>query len=77
MLHHKFILYFNLLVQSIPEDAPPQVHEFVAYMADIYIGIEVYETIQDADYNNGLVIRFRRTARWKSPKLAPKTLFCV
>ena len=45
---------------------------FVDYFADTYIGQEVYESVDEADENNGLVLRIRRTQRWKEPRFSPK-----
>ena len=63
--------YFRLLSGTVPEDTPPSVVEFVEYMADTYVGREVYETTESNE-NQDLVIRIRRTPRWKKPKFAPK-----
>ena len=56
------------MCNSLPEDAPVQVHEFVDYIADTYVGPEVYER---AENQNDLVLRLRRAPRWKEPKFSP------
>ena len=61
----------NLISQSVPEDAPPAIFDFAEYIADPYVGREVYERVEENE-NEGLVIRIRRTPRWKKPKFAPK-----
>ena len=61
---------FNLISQSVPEDAPPAVFDFVDYIADTYVGRGVYEKAEENE-NEGLVIRIRRTPGWQKPTFAP------
>ena len=61
--------YFKHLCDSVPEDAPTGVHDFIDYVADTYVGKEVYERAENQ--GEGLVLRLRRP-RWKEPKFAPR-----
>ena len=67
----RIIKYFNLLCEPVPKDAPTGITEFIDYVAEIYIGQEVYERIDDGA-NDGLVLRIRRQLTWKRPKFSPK-----
>ena len=62
--------YFKYLSDSVPEDAPTAIHDFVEYIADTYVGHEIYETAESEEA--GLVLRIRRTPRWKEPIFPPK-----
>ena len=55
---------------SVPEDAPTAIHDFVEYIVDTYVGHEIYETAENE--GAGLVLRIRRTPRWKEPIFPPK-----
>ena len=63
--------YFNLISQSVPEDAPPIAFDFVKDIEDTHVGRELYERAEENE-NEGLMIRNRRTPRWKKPIFAPK-----
>lgn len=65
----RVVEYFKTLCESVPEDAPEQIHAFVDYMAETYIGRDIYETVSS---ENSLVLRIRRQAVWKEPKFSPK-----
>ena len=62
--------YFKYLSDSFPEDASALLHYFVHYMADTYVGHEIYETAENK--GEGLVLRIRRTPRWKEQMFSPK-----
>ena len=62
--------YFTYLSDSVPEDAPTAIHDFVENIADIYVGHETYETTENE--GAGLVPRIRRAPRWKEPIFPPK-----
>ena len=66
----RIIEYFNLLCESLPEDAPTRITEFTDYVVETYIGQEMYERIDDGA-NDGLVLRIREPT-WKRPKFSPK-----
>ena len=50
----RIIEYFKLLGESVPEDAPTGITEFTDYVAEPYIGQEVYERMaQEIQLNCG------------------------
>ena len=60
----KVIEYFNTVSESVPADSPHAVFEFVEYIADTYVGKEVYERVEEnGEDNENLVIRLRRISR--------------
>ena len=65
---------FKYLSDSVPEDVPTAIHDFVEYIADTYVGHEIYETAEKE--GAGLVLRIRRTPRWKGP-IFPAKLWSV
>ena len=66
----KVVEFFKHLSDSVPQDAPTWVHEFIDYIAETYVGHEVYERTENQ--GEGLVHSFRRVPRWKDPKFSPK-----
>ena len=67
----RIIEYFHLLYESVTEDVPTGITEFIDYVAETYIGQEMYERIDDGA-NDGLVLRIKREQTWKRPKFSPK-----
>lgn len=67
----RIVEYFNILSDSVPVDSPQEVFDFVEYVADTYIGREIYERA-DAEEQGDMVIRLRRNPRWKDPKILPQ-----
>ena len=49
--------YFKYLSDSVPEDAPTAIHDFVEYIVDTYVGHEIYDTAENE--GAGLVLRIR------------------
>ena len=72
----RVVEYFNNVCESIPEDAPPQIASFVDYIAENYVGQQVYERIDGNGVEGELVLRLRREPRLKRPTFSPK-LWCV
>ena len=67
------IEYFKIVSESVPDGSPHAVYEFLEYIADTYVGKEVYERAEEnGEDNENLVIRLRRISRWKTSKFAPK-----
>ena len=66
----KVVEFFKYLSDSVPQDAPTGVHEFIDYIAETYVGHEVYERVENQ--GEGLVLRLRMVPRWKHPKFSPK-----
>ena len=50
--------YFNLLCETVPEDGPIEITEFIDYVAETYTSQKVYERIDDGA-NDGLFFRIR------------------
>ena len=60
----RVVEYFNIVCESIPEDVPPQIASFVDYIAENYVGQQVYERIDGNGVEGELVLRLRREPRW-------------
>ena len=63
VLTEKVTMYFKYLSESVPKNTPAAVHDFVHYMADTYVGHEIYETAEIK--GESLVLGIWRTPRWK------------
>lgn len=63
--------YYEILCQSLPNDCPAEVHAFVDYIAETYVGQKIYERVS-ADKDETLVLRINLEYQWKDPKFPPK-----
>lgn len=57
----RIIEYFNILCQNIPNEVAETVSDFVDYMAETYVGKEVFDRVDDEEEGERLVLRIRRT----------------
>ena len=72
----RVVEYFKILCTSVPAEYAEEISPFVDYMAEAYIGKEVYEIVNGEADNGRIVLRLRREPRWQNPKFQPK-LWCV
>ena len=58
---NKVVEFFKHLSDTVPQDAPTGVHAFSDYIAEIYVGHEVYERAENQ--GEGLILKLRRVPK--------------
>ena len=71
----KVVEFFKHLSDSVPQNAPIGVHEFIDNIAETYVGHEVYERAKNQ--GEGLNGQAQEGTKMEGSKVFPKTVVCL
>ena len=74
-LQREYPQYFKYWSDSVPEDAPTTIHDFIKYIADTCVGHEISETAENE--GAGLVLMIKENTRVEGTNLPSKIVVSV